>query len=137
MSDSSNGSKPQLPGRYSPDCIDIFYDGPTQSKDKPPSPALLELLRATREQLIKHGAIKAAPRVDGAGSAAPANPAADNGPVRVTINPALVTALHGLSRSLELIDENGKVVAMVTPLAEVPCQARQAPCPGDQGEPNQ
>jgi hypothetical protein len=97
------------------------------------------LLRAEREKLIRYGAIKGPPKPDSTsqGNAAPQPTAleADNGVLRLPLDASLLLRLHGLSRPIELIDENGKVVARVTPLSQEPPQAPQSPRPGGESPP--
>ncbi len=137
MNSPPSGAEPQHPhlGGYSPDCTDIFYDGPTHAKEQPVSLALLGLLRATREKLILHGAIKASLRSDGATAAPPAVLTTDNSPIRVPLDAALLLRLQGLSRPVELVDENGRVVAVVMLVSEGSGHSQQPPCQGDEAQP--
>ncbi len=123
MSGPQSAPEPQRrpPGGYSPDCVDVVYDGPANANHEPPLPASQELFRATREKLIRYGEIKAPPAqpADTPAESAPPPvvPEAANGVLRVPLDASLLLRLHGLDRPVELVDANGKVVARVTPTA--------------------
>ena|SRR5579884_1924858 len=113
--ESAPEPKRRPPGAYSPDCIDVDYDGPSNARGEPLPPGYLESLRAEREKMMRYGAIPTPPKADGTAAPQPGAAPADGSPIRVPLDDALLRRLHGLRRPVELIDANGRVVAVVLP----------------------